>query len=365
MKLVSPFSIPPCRNSLRKMTKCHICSKQTTSTRFANCFKCKKAFHFDCLNLSPSELGLIDAKWTCGYCVNEGRLLRSGSVSSPSQRPGTSAMPGNLHPSTASSLSCDQFAALMAKLDDISNDISSIKSTQMALQADLSECRSILVKHSDDLRRHDDVLVSHSRSISEHDAKVQSCTSQVLSLAESHRGLAEAVDSAACRISAIESSRIQPSAGLSVSPNVEPSEMLERLRRSHSLLIRGVPEASPDVDVSLVSQVLDCICPDANLQRTSISRIGTSLSDRPRILKLSFNNPLIVTRILKNKRVIASMPDWRKFSITDDKTPMQAKQLQDLRAVLERRRRAGEVNLTIKYIRGVPTIVSEDSSSKN
>ncbi|XP_045474946.1 uncharacterized protein LOC123680873 [Harmonia axyridis] len=134
----------------------------------------------------------------------------------------------------------------------------------MALQADLSECRSILVKHSEDLLPHDDALVSHSRSISDHDAKFQSCTSQVLSLAESHRGLAEAVDSAAFRISAIESSRIQPSTGLS---NVEPSEMLERLRRSHNLLIRGVPETSPDVDQSSFKTYALCLREDAELEK--------------------------------------------------------------------------------------------------
>lgn len=84
-------------------------------------------------------------------------------------------------------------------------------------------------------------------------------------------------------------------------------------------------------------------------------------------MKVSFNNPLIVTRILKNKRLLVSSGDLRGYSIADDKTPMQIKELNDLRSELKRRIGAGETDIDIKYISGKPTItkIPSSKSSKN
>lgn len=300
----------------------------------------------------PDELSLIDKDWICSYCKKEGRSLRSGSVSSPSQHLNKPVSTLNSQSSSASSLSGDQFAAIMAKLNEMSLDMSTIKSTQLAIQSDLSECKSVLKEHSEDLRRHESLLDEHSNSIIKHETDIKACTSKMRSLEESNEQLSVAIDNASTKISEIE---------------IQPAEMLERLRRSHNILIRGIPEASPADDEASVSQVLDRVNPDANSQRTSISRIGVSTNNRPRILKVSFNNPLIVTRILKDRRVIASVRDWRKYSITDDKTPLQVKELNDLRAELKHRIDAGESNINIKYISGKPTItkISTSKSAKN
>lgn len=81
---------------------------------------------------------------------------------------------------------------------------------------------------------------------------------------------------------------------------------------------------------------------------------------------MSFNNPLVVSKILKNGKAVAGVPKWQKINISDDKSPMQIKELNDLRIELKHRIR-GESNIDIKYISGKPTItcIAGSKSAKN
>lgn len=47
------------------------------------------------------------------------------------------------------------------------------------------------------------------------------------------------------------------------------------------------------------------------------------------------------------------------IKISDDKTPSQREYLNNVRLALKRRIDAGEQDLTIRYIKGVPTIVTK------
>lgn len=341
------------------MVKCHICSKQISSTRSINCSKCGNAFHLDCLILLPNELTSLGADWTCNYCKNDGRTLRSGSVSSPAQR--------LTAPVAQPILSADQFSVLMAKLNEMSVDISTMKEIQFSLKSDLAQCKTMLEQHSANLSRHDAALAEHSRVMGQHAVEIDSCKSGIDVLNKNYDSLRGVVDSASLAISKIESVGTRISGTPSPDPALLPAEVLDRLRRSHNILIRGVPESSPDSDLTLASTVVDYVTPTASSQCTFVTRIGTSTSNRPRMLKISFNNPLVVTRILKNKRVLANVPEWRKYNITDDKTPVQIKELNNLREELKRRLGRGESGIDIKYISGVPTIteVTAPQPSKN
>lgn len=224
------------------MPKCHICSKQTASTKFTNCSKCNKHFHLECLFLLPDGLSPIDDNWICGYCKKEGRSLRSGSISSPSQQTIT-PVPTIINPQSSSSLpiSCDQFGVLMAKLNEMCIDMKTIKSTQISMQSDLSECKSILKKHSEDLRRHDSLLEEHSNLIKKHETAIGACTSGMRDLEESHKHISNAIKNTCAKISEIESSNLGQSSGSPAYSVIQPSEMLESMHRSHNILIRGIP----------------------------------------------------------------------------------------------------------------------------
>ncbi|XP_044748625.1 origin of replication complex subunit 1A-like [Coccinella septempunctata] len=161
------------------MARCHICSKQTSSTRDLGCSRCKNSFHLDCLNLSPEELTLVGAGWVCSYCKKEGRSLRS--------KPSSSTTQIDSQQFASASLSSDQFALLMGKLNEIYDDISIIKTNQQVLQIDLSECKSKLEKHSSEILRHSDTLATHSQTIDRYDLDIACCSSRFDLLAEGHR----------------------------------------------------------------------------------------------------------------------------------------------------------------------------------
>ncbi|KAL3287547.1 hypothetical protein HHI36_002015 [Cryptolaemus montrouzieri] len=56
----------------------------------------------------------------------------------------------------------------------------------------------------------------------------------------------------------------------------------------------------------------------------------------------------------------ADIASWKtkKMALSDDKTPHQARQFQELRDELKARRSSGDTDLTIRYIRGLPTTVN-------
>jgi len=51
--------------------------------------------------------------------------------------------------------------------------------------------------------------------------------------------------------------------------------------------------------------------------------------------------------------------------ITSDKTPKQREHFQNLRKEVSEWRLNGESNLSIKYNKGIPSIISTDSGQKN
>lgn len=65
--------------------------------------------------------------------------------------------------------------------------------------------------------------------------------------------------------------------------------------------------------------------------------------------------------------MVKNKPDCQKFCISDDKTPMQIKELSELREQLKRRINAGESDINIKYLSGTPVItnITDTKQPKN
>ncbi|KAL3279202.1 hypothetical protein HHI36_016715 [Cryptolaemus montrouzieri] len=99
-------------------------------------------------------------------------------------------------------------------------------------------------------------------------------------------------------------------------------ETLDRLHRSHNVLLRGVPETAPDGDATTVKELLCSMDSNAGDQCLNIHRVGNT-GARSRPLKVSFSNPLIASKTLCSKTVIVNYPVWNSYSISDDKTPQQ------------------------------------------
>lgn len=166
--------------------------------------------------------------------------------------------------------------------------------------------------------------------------------------------------------------QMSPTSGTNVSPSVCESmvtEAMERVKRASNVILRGVPEPQGSIreristDEQYVSNMLSTIIGnEPDLKPVKVVRFGKGSPDHPRLVKVVFPNSAACKRVLRNKNKLSTSP-FRGISIQDDKTPKQLAYLRDLREELKSRLDAGEMDLTIKYIRGVPTIVS--SRAKN
>lgn len=145
---------------------------------------------------------------------------------------------------------------------------------------------------------------------------------------------------------------------------VDTAEIMERVRRSHNIIIRNVQESNAvEQDTITVNQIFDHIIPQQSHHVISISRIGTHSPPKNRPILVSFSNPSIVKKILRNKKLLKLVDSFRAISLSDDLTPNQSNYLRELRDRLRHRLQQGETDLTIKFLKGVPTIVSQTPSA--
>lgn len=141
-------------------------------------------------------------------------------------------------------------------------------------------------------------------------------------------------------------------------------EAVERVTRSRNIIIQGVPEVNGSTedrkrgDEETVYGIVDAV--GCTTRPGSVIRLGKPRADgRPRAIRATFPDPVNARGILRNKARLLEDRKLKEFRIHDDKTKSQQDQLEELRKELQRRKDAGEVNLTIKYVKGFPQIVAE------
>lgn len=137
-------------------------------------------------------------------------------------------------------------------------------------------------------------------------------------------------------------------------------EMQEReIRRKH-LIIIGIPEIKTtdkkerikyDLEESIkISKLVESTCQGP----VRTMRLGKYEAEKTRPLKAIFNSAEEVKAILSNKENIED----DNIKIYSDRTPQQQKHLKDLKEELKTRTQNGETGLKIKYVRGVPKLIS-------
>lgn len=146
------------------------------------------------------------------------------------------------------------------------------------------------------------------------------------------------------------------------------SEVRDRMNRERNILIFGVPESPSDnaqlSDLVTVNNILHTTTTDSSITACSVRRLGkTPNSNKPRPIKVVLNNTSDVKCVWKFKNRLA-LTKYDKIVFRDDQTPRQIQYLKLLRAELNNRIDGGETDLTIKYIKHVPTIVNKAISSK-
>lgn len=122
------------------------------------------------------------------------------------------------------------------------------------------------------------------------------------------------------------------------------------------MIIFNAPESDDNTsanDSSVIKSIFDYI--GIEMTPTAFSRLGRKLS-KPRPLKITLQDASDVFVILKNKYKLRSSQNFSSIRISPDRTQMQRDQLRNVYAKIEERKAAGETDLIVKFLKGIPTI---------
>lgn len=318
-------------------SKCKICSEHFTSSELRiTCASCLGPCHASCVNMTTEDIDYLNERnepWNCSICLSNTRILRSNSGGSLSRR-------ANPQAGIAESLN-----QINVTLNRIFAELASIKSTQATIAADVARCNSTIESHSNLIQKNAD--------------QIEDCSAKIVSVEASSAVVADNLSSLSDKVAGIENDLDSHKTRCQSEDFVR--EATERLRRSSNLIIRGLPEngssdGGQSHDLTRTEEVLRVIDPTCVSSITSICRLGSS-TDTPRPIKVCFDNSRVPAQLLRNKSKLL-LSQFRKISLSDDKTPHQLRHLAELRQELRRRQERGESGCTIKYIKGVPSIVS-------
>lgn len=137
-------------------------------------------------------------------------------------------------------------------------------------------------------------------------------------------------------------------------------ELNERNMRCNNIVISGLaetmsinPEERREYDKSAFLSIIKPIytdCPEPE----KIFRVGKYIPGKTRLLKVCFKSREIAKYILRNKQNIKES----NIKIFSDQTPQQQAYIKALKEEMESRSKNGELNLGIKYFKGVPKIIT-------
>ena len=145
------------------------------------------------------------------------------------------------------------------------------------------------------------------------------------------------------------------------------AEFEERRRRAANIIIYDFAESvhlgnavqAAEDDLSRIRVELNKLQPEFSALVRRASRLGKVVEGRRRPVKVVFENPSAATNVLIANR--SAQP--QVLSANSDRTPTERRYLKEVREELNRRIKAGEPDLTIRYLSGIPTIVNKDTLS--
>lgn len=142
-------------------------------------------------------------------------------------------------------------------------------------------------------------------------------------------------------------------------------EFQERAERSKNIVIVGINEHHVDnieerkeIDRCEADKIIKSIYPDCP-RPEKIIRLGKYDGKKRRPLKICFPTQETAKTVLRNK-VNLKVDGIRIYS---DQTPKQQKDMKHLVTELHQRQENGEKNLMIKFIRGIPKIIKQETKN--
>lgn len=145
------------------------------------------------------------------------------------------------------------------------------------------------------------------------------------------------------------------------------SEINERNRRKRNLIIFNVKEQDQsqstefrvNEDKTISANIMQTLLPNANFQDIKPVRLGRYNSDKCRPLRITLPNEDIVHNSIRSVMNLKKSQEYKAISISLDRTPRQIQYFKKVKKELEDRVNAGENDKILKYVNGIPKIVTK------
>lgn len=196
-----------------------------------------------------------------------------------------------------------------------------------------------------------DLVNDQSKKLDVFDSKFTRVLTELSVLKDENKILRNNIDSLVNRVVSLETKQLN-----STSNDNAFSEFIDRQSRSKNVILFNVREpidnSVNNSDISTVNLILRNLGVD--IKPVIVQRLGKPNNNyRPiKVLVPSISDVLGSTRKLKSDQI------FNDAKITSDKTLQQRQHFKDLRIQLNNRLSSGDKDLTIKYIKGCPSIVS-------
>lgn len=148
------------------------------------------------------------------------------------------------------------------------------------------------------------------------------------------------------------------------------TEAVERIKRLNNLMVFQLPKSTAATEAQQICDDRDSVnniiatlaVPSASIVK--VHRLCSRQTNCIRPVKIVFASPHTVEACIRNK-ILLRASKFNTIPLAHDQTPTQAKYLHSVRSDLSSRVNNGEPNLTIKYIKGIPTIVTSNDRISN
>lgn len=235
-----------------------------------------------------------------------------------------------------------------------------------------------ILKAINSLQQKQDQMLSQSKSYADTytaqfkdlNAKLSSLSTQITELKAENNSLHDEITSLKNKVKNLE-----------LSPQIDHSsfmpkiirELSDRERCCFNLIAHGVPESTSSVISARVTDDINHL--KSALEPFSVSlppdfkliRLGKVSTNSPRPLKIIFSSKDVALSVLSSySNARKSIPKVTSpFNIVRDKTSLERELLRSCHRELDRRLAAGEKDINISYVNGIPSIVKLRSKNGN
>lgn len=145
------------------------------------------------------------------------------------------------------------------------------------------------------------------------------------------------------------------------------AEFNDRNRRAKNVILYKLPESKSNSADAIKAHDLDAInriflCLGVSYSNFSLFRIGQRKGHTPRPLKITLPTPDDVRSLFGKfsaETISTAHGELSGLELSRDRTPTERSRLSKLRIEMDDRMKKGEVDLTIKFVNGTPSIVKK------